>query len=167
MLVLPEALRGELHEPFGPPVTTKELLKIAASSPKPLVSVGDECLSSLISGGIVPDIMVFDFKVKRKEISQEMKKRLAPFVKEPYVVLSDAGRISDDLLVALDRVLGEGRGAIFVVGEDDLSALVIMAYAKSGPLVSGQPDVGAVVVPLGDEGVMERAAGILSRMQKA
>lgn len=69
MLVLPESLREELKEPFGPPVGTKELLKIARSSPRPLITVGDQCLLNLIDAGIKPDIMVFDFKVKRKEIS--------------------------------------------------------------------------------------------------
>lgn len=165
MLILPESLRESLKGPFGPPVEAKELLRIAASAPRPLVTVGDECLFNLLQGGIVPDIMVFDFKVKRKEIPPEMKKGLAPFVKNPFVVLSGAGHISDDLLSALDTVLNEGKGAIFVAGEDDLSALVIMAYAKAGTLVYGQPDVGAVVVPLGDESVVERAEGILSRME--
>ena len=167
MLVLPDGLRGELREPFGPPVGTKELLKIAASAPRPLITVGDQCLSDLLEGGIVPDIMVFDFKVKRKEIPPVMKRKLAPFVKAPFVVLSDAGHISDDLLIALDNVLNEGNGAIFVVGEDDLSALVIMAYAKKGTLVYGQPDAGAAVVPLGDEGTMARAESMLSRMETA
>ena len=166
MLVLPEGLRKELAEPFGPPVATEELLKIAASAPKPLITVGDQCLLHLLEGGIVPDIMVFDFKVKRKEIPPAMKKKIAQFAKDPYVVLSGAGNISDDLIIALDKVLNEGKGAIFVAGEDDLSSLIIMAYANEGTLVYGQPDAGAVVVPLGDEDVMARAEAILSKMQK-
>ena len=165
MLVLPEILRDALKEPFGPPVNTSELLKIVKNSPKPIITVGDQCLLNLLNAKIVPDIMIFDFKIKRKEIAPELKKKLAPYIKNPFVVLSDAGHISDELLEALDNVLNEEKGAVFVVGEDDLSSLVIMAYAKKGTLIYGQPDVGAVIVPLGDEDITARASSILAGME--
>ncbi len=65
---------------------------------------------------------------------------------------------------ALEAHLEDLRGELGRVGGigllHGLDGLVQLPVA-----VEGQPDVGAVVVPLGDEGVVARAQGILSRME--
>ena len=168
MLVLPEGLREEVRKPFGKVISSKaELFKAVKSAARPLVAVGDQCACDLIDMELPPDIMAIDFKIRREEIGSEMKKKLAPHAKNAFVVLSPPGRISDQLSEAVDMVLSSGRGAVFVAGEDDLSALLIMARAKSGTLIYGQPDEGAVIVPLGGEELRKKAQGFLDRMQKA
>ena len=165
MLTLPEKLRETLHEPFGEIVPGEKVIGRCKTAPRPLFSVGDQCTYDLLCAGVIPDVMVFDFKIKRKEISLEMKKVFAKHAANPYVVMSSAGVISDDLIVAVDRVLEQNSGAIFVVGEDDLSALLIMAYANMGTLVYGQPGSGAVLVELGTDEIKDKAEELLSEME--
>ncbi|VVC02153.1 Uncharacterised protein [uncultured archaeon] len=167
MLVLPESLREEVRRPFGAVLSGKEFEKALKKAARPIITVGDQCAHDMIKSGNAPDMMIFYFKVKRLEIPAEMKKALAPHAKNAFVVLSGAGYITDELASAVGKMLAEGRGAIFVVGEDDLSALLVMAKAGSGTLIYGQPDSGAVVVPLGSKGIKEKAQGFLDRMEKA
>jgi len=166
MLTLPEKMREEIRKPFGKVYGGSAAMEVCRKAKRPLISVGDQCASDLIDAGIAPDILIFDFKIKRVEISQEMKKKLAPHAKNAFVVLSGAGMISDELEIALTRVLDDGKGAVLVVGEDDLTSLLVMAHALEGTLVYGQPNEGAVVVPLGGKKIMETARAFLERMEK-
>jgi uncharacterized protein (UPF0218 family) len=166
MLILPENMRAEVRKPFGHLYEGKKLLEICKHAPKPLITVGDQCGFNLIAAGIFPDILIFDFKIKRVEIPPDMKKAFAPHAKNAYMVLSAPGQISDELMHAVTDVLRTKKGAIFVVGEDDLSSLLVMAGAKEGTLVYGQPDEGAVVVKLGGKEIVKKAKNLLDRMQK-
>jgi len=166
MLILPEKLREEARKPFGIVLKGSAAMEAAKKAPRPLISVGDQCASDLIDAGIAPDILIFDFKIKRVEISKGMKEKLAPHAKTAYVVMSGAGSISPELEIAVARVLGEGKGAILVVGEDDLSSLLVMARAGRGTLIYGQPNEGAVIVALGNGEARSRAQSVLKRMQK-
>ncbi len=167
MLVLPEKLRYEVRKPFGRVLTGEEFSKACRSSKRPIITVGDQCAFDLIKSGNAPDMMVFDFKIKRVEIAPEMKRVLAPYAKNAFVVLSGPGQIADALAEAVGRMLSEGKGAVFVAGEDDLSALLVMANAGSGTLIYGQPDFGAVIVPLGGNEIRKKAQGFLDQMEIA
>ena len=166
MLMLPEKMREEVRKPFGPVFAGSKAMDACRAGARPLISVGDQCASDLIDAGIAPDIMIIDFKIKRVEITREMKEKLAPHAQAAFVVLSGAGMISDELEAAVARVLEEGKGAVLVFGEDDLSSLLVMANAKKGTLVYGQPNEGAVVVPLGGKKLKEKARNFLGRMEK-
>jgi len=166
MLILPEKMRDEVRKPFGKLFSGSAAMDACRGGERPLISVGDQCASDLIDAGLSPDILIFDFKIKRAEILPEMKKKLAPHAKSAFVVFSGAGAISDELEIAVVRALDEGKGAVLVFGEDDLSSLLVMAHAEKGTLVYGQPNEGAVVVPLGGKAVMEKARGILGRMER-
>ncbi|MFA4983425.1 MAG: DUF359 domain-containing protein [Candidatus Micrarchaeia archaeon] len=166
MLVLPGSMREEMRRPFGKLVSGKIFKEELAKAEKPLISVGDRCAYDLIAQGTPPDMLVVDFKVKREEIPPEMKKAIATQAKNALLVFSGAGMITDELQKAIDAMLLEGRGAVIVIGEDDLSSLLIMANAKKGTLVYGQPGKGAVLVPLGGEKIRKTAQGILGRMEK-
>lgn len=159
-------MRGEVRKPFGRVYSGSAAMDACRKGARPLISVGDQCASDLIDGGIAPDILIFDFKIKRAEIPRGMKEKLAPHAKTAFVVLSAPGTVSDELEIALARVLGEGKGAVLVVGEDDLSALLVMAHATKGTLIYGQPNEGAVVVPLGGKRIMGRARAFLAGMEK-
>ncbi|MCX6771148.1 MAG: DUF359 domain-containing protein [Candidatus Micrarchaeota archaeon] len=166
MLILPEKMREGVRKPFGTVFGGSTAMEAARLAARPLISVGDQCATDLIDAGIAPDILIFDFKIKREEISVGMKKKLALHAKSAFVVLSGAGMISDELEIAVLRVLENGKGAVMVAGEDDLSSLLVMAHAKQGTLVYGQPNEGAVVVPLGGKEIMEKARALLGRMEK-
>jgi len=167
MLILPEKLREEVRKPFGMVLGGSAAIEAAKASPRPLISVGDRCALDLIGAGVAPDMLIFDFKVKREEITPGMKRVLAPHAAGAFVVMSGAGSISPELEIAVSRMLSEGRGAVLVAGEDDLSALLVMARAKGGTLVYGQPGEGAVLVKLGEGEAKARAQSILKQMQKA
>lgn len=164
MLVLPEGLRDEVRQPFGKVVSGKAVLLEYKKAEKPLITVGDQCFLDAAEAGFVPDIGIFDFKIKRKEIPIGMKRRFAQFIVSPYVVLSSAGSITEELERAVLQVLEDGKGAVLVVGEDDLSSLLVMAHASKGTLIYGQPDAGAVVVELGSKMVQGKAKAVLSKM---
>lgn len=166
MLVLPIAMREEVRRPFGSVQAGKKLLDTCRHAPRPLIAVGDQCAFDLIAAGIFPDILIFDFKIKRVEIPKEMKAAFAPHAKNAFMVLSAPGQISDELVHAVSEVLRKKKGAVFVVGEDDLSALLVMAHAREGTLIYGQPGEGAVVVPLHSKETQKKAQGFLDRMQK-
>jgi len=167
MLILPERMREEVRKPFGKVYSGSAAWEACRNGARPLISVGDQCASDLIDAGLAPDILIFDFKIKRAEIPRDMKEKLAPHAKTAFVVLSAAGVISDELEIAVTRALEEGKGAVLVVGEDDLSSLLVMAHAVQGTLVYGQPDEGAVVVGLGGKKIMETARAFLGRMEKS
>ncbi len=166
MLVLPEKLREEVRKPFGKICKGASVIAQCRKAERPIVTVGDQCAFDLISAGIVPDMMILDFKIKRVEIPQEMKKAIAAHAKNAFVVLSPPGGISSQLSAAVGMLLDEGSGAIIVIGEDDLSALLVMAHAKLGTLVYGQPNEGAVMVPLGTPEIQKKAIGILAGMEE-
>lgn len=159
-------MRGEVRKPFGKLLSGSAVIEAARKAARPLVSVGDQCAIDLIDAGIAPDILIFDFKIKREEIPVEMKKKLAPHAKAAFVVLSGAGAISEELEIAVKRVLDDGKGAVLVFGEDDLSALLVMARAKQGTLIYGQPNEGAVLVQLGEGEAQKRAKAVLAKMKR-
>lgn len=167
MLVLPEKLREEVRKPFGKICKGAAVVAQCKKAERPIVTVGDQCAFDLISAGIAPDMMIIDFKIKRVEIPQGMKKTIAQHAKNAFVVMSPPGKISDELEEAVGMLLDEGSGAIIVVGEDDLSALLVMAHAKLGTLVYGQPNEGAVIVPLGTPEIQKKAIGLLANMEES
>lgn len=167
MLVLPEKLREEVRKPFGKIYKGAAVLSACKEAERPIVTVGDQCAHDLITAGIVPDMLILDFKIKRVEIPKEMKKEIAMHAKNAFVVFSPPGRISSQLAEAVGMLLDEGSGAIIVIGEDDLSSLLVMAHAKLGTLVYGQPDEGAVVVPLGTPEIQKKAIDFLEQMEES
>ncbi|MCX8196700.1 MAG: DUF359 domain-containing protein [Candidatus Micrarchaeota archaeon] len=165
MLKLPVELREEIRKPFGKVVQKEQMKRELENCAKPLIAVGDQCNVDLISIGLRPDISIFDFKIKRVEVDQSIKEALASQVQQALVVLSPPGHITDDLYEAVRQTLASKKGAVFVVGEEDLSALVVMAEAKGGTLVYGQPQEGAVIVQLG-EPMAQKAKSLIGRMEK-
>ncbi len=166
MLILPESLREEVRQPFGKVLRGRQLESARKKAARPVITVGDQCAYDMIKSGSPPDMLIFDFKVKRVEIPSDMKKAIALHAKNAFVVLSGPGKISEELFEAVKRMLAEGKGAVFVAGEDDLSALLVMANASQGTLIYGQPENGAVVVPLGTDAIKKKAQGFLDKMEK-
>jgi hypothetical protein len=102
----------------------------------------------------------------RKEVSEEVKNKLVGFDGPPIVVRNPAGFITNELVAAVKKAVEDKKGKIFVDGEEDLAALVVMVVAPKGSvLVYGQPNEGMVFVEL-DDVIRKRAAIDFSRMEE-
>jgi GTP-dependent dephospho-CoA kinase len=86
---------------------------------------------------------------------------------EPVRVRNPPGTITDELEESVLEALKRQAGDILVEGEDDLAALVVLAYAPRGSVVVyGMPSKGAVIVNVTEED-RENARELLGRMEKA
>jgi uncharacterized protein (UPF0218 family) len=166
MRKLPESLRLELRRPFGRIVNNDELTEVLQSRTGLLISVGDECSYSLIKRGINPDIVIYDLRIKRKDVIGDIRDVLGEFNEGEIIVHNQAGVIMDELIESVKSALSKGKGKILVKGEEDLAALVVMMYAPNGSLiVYGQPDEGAVLVTENEE-VRDRAVRSFESMEE-
>lgn len=166
MRKLPENLRLELRRPFGRVVDNEELIAALKNRKGLLITVGDECSYSLIRKGVEPDIVIYDLKIKRKDVIGEIRDVLGEFNNGEIIVHNQAGVIMDELVESVKDVLEKGKGKVLVRGEEDLAALVVMMYAPNGSLiVYGQPDEGAVLVEENEE-VRERAVRSFESMEE-
>ncbi len=166
MRKLQESLRLELRRPFGKIMDTGGLVKALESRKGLLISVGDECSYILIKNGVNPDIMIYDLRVKRKDVIGDMRDVLGKFNNGEIIVHNQAGVIMDELIESVKNMLEEGKGKMLVKGEEDLAALVVMMYAPNGALiVYGQPDEGAVLVEENEE-VRNRAVRSYESMEE-
>ena len=166
MRKLPESLRLELRRPFGRVLNNEQLISELKERKGILVSVGDECSYNIIKAGIMPDIVVYDLRIKRKDVVGDIRDVLSRFDDGEVIVHNQPSVIMDELVASVKDVLEKGTGKILVKGEEDLAALVVMMYAPDGALVVyGQPDEGAVLVEMNDE-VRERAVRSFESMEE-
>jgi hypothetical protein len=166
MRTLPDNLRLDLRKPFGKVLSNDELVKTLKDRKSLLITIGDECSYSLIKNGIIPDIVVYDLRVKRKDVIGDIRDVLGKFDDGDVIVHNRAGVIMDELIESVKDALEKGKGKILVKGEEDLAALVVMMYAPNGALiVYGQPDEGAVLIEENDE-VRNRAVRFFESMEE-
>ncbi|NYZ76611.1 DUF359 domain-containing protein [Candidatus Micrarchaeota archaeon] len=166
MRKLQETLRPELRRPFGKVVNNDELLRAIKDRKGLLISVGDECSYLLIKAGVNPDVVVYDLRIRRKDVIGDIRDVLGKFNDGEVIVHNQAGVIMDELIESVKDALEKGRGKIFVKGEEDLATLVVMMYAPNGSLiVYGQPDEGAVLVEENEE-VRNRAIRSFESMEE-
>ncbi len=166
MRKLQESLRPELRKPFGKVMNNEELIKALGGRKGLLITVGDECSYSLIKKGVTPDIVIYDLRVKRKDVIGEIRDVLAEFNNGDIIVHNQPSVIMDELVESVRDALAKGKGKILVKGEEDLAALVVMMYAPSGSfIVYGQPDEGAVLVEENEE-VRNRAVRSYESMEE-
>jgi uncharacterized protein (UPF0218 family) len=166
MRVLPAELREQLKEPIGALVDEQGLL-LRVQEGMFLVSVGDQVTDTLLRHGIVPQVCVIDFVLKRQQVSAEMKQRLQGYPGKHVQVVNPAGCISDELWDAVaTAVVGsdDDRVCIEVDGEDDLAALVAIYLAPAdATIIYGLPNKGVVVVQAHKDH-KQRVKEILDRM---
>lgn len=166
MRKLPESLRWELRRPFGRVLSTEQLVSELSKKKGFLISVGDDCSYNLITNGVNPDIVIYDLKIKRKDVIGEVRELLDKFDDEAVMVHNPPGVIMDELVETTREMLVRGKGKMLVRGEEDLAALVVMMYAPEGAVVVyGQPDEGAVLVEMSEE-VRDRAIRAFESMEE-
>jgi GTP-dependent dephospho-CoA kinase len=164
MRLLTEELRAMLKKPFGEVLDEHKLI-FSAKGAGPLICVGDYSAAVFLKAGIMPDIAIFDLKTQRQPVGEEIRKELEK-IKKPKKISSPPGVITDDLVDAVKEAISKGNGGILIDGEDDLAALVVLAYAKDNAvLVYGLPSQGAVLVRINNEN-RKKALEIFSKMKE-
>ena len=186
LLSLPDDLRGEFKEPFGPVFTdARELL---AESEGLLVAIGDVVTYHLTDAGRVPNVAVLDGYTERTPVEETVREGTSSEVYDERVEATNpAATLTTEVLVALADALpepgtaddadeaesieggghgdsGPGSTVIDVDGEEDLLTLPAIVAAPDGTsVVYGQPGEGMVRVPV-DDGTRSRARGLVERM---
>lgn len=163
LVELPDALRGELKDPFGPVYT--EAADLLAEAGDPLIAVGDVVTYYLLQADHTPDVAVIDGKTKREAVDERIREGIRGFdhrveLENPAATLTEA--MLGELGAALER---EGTTVIVVTeGEEDLAALPAIVAAPDGAaVVYGQPDEGMVLATV-DHDLRERLRDLLERM---
>jgi len=173
LLTLPEDLRAEFKEPFGPVFTdARELLEAVTG---PIIAVGDVVTYHLVEAGTVPEIAVLDGYTERTPVDEAVRQGTGEY-ENRIAVTNPAATLTADLLDALATALagiegGDETGVkenettvIDVDGEEDLTTLPAIVAVPSGTsVVYGQPGEGMVHVPVAAES-RAQARELLRRM---
>ncbi|MCW3981570.1 MAG: GTP-dependent dephospho-CoA kinase family protein, partial [Candidatus Bathyarchaeota archaeon] len=116
---------------------------IEREKPQKIVTVGDQVSKDLSNHDLVPDILIVDNKIMRKNIEP-----VSAAADKVVRVRNPPGTITDEAWSAIDRAAqGFERTKIVVKGEEDLLALVaIIAVPEDSVVIYGQPRRGIVLV---------------------
>lgn len=163
--ILPEAMREQLHMPFGE-IVDEESLVVEAKGCCKIITVGDIVTLTLLNKGIKPDLLIFDFKTKREEV-MILKDLIKALDGDTVSVKNPPAHISSELISEIkEAMLKEKRTKIFVDGEEDLAALVCAAYAPEGAcLLYGLPDKGVVLVRINNQ-ISKKARALICAMEE-
>lgn len=162
-LVLPKYLRKKLKKPLGRLVSNLDEIHDALIS-RYIISVGDKITESLLERKILPEICVYDGRIKRIKI--EIPEVIKKFHAHEIHIKNPRGHLSQDAFKAIGEALAsEVRTKIVVDGEEDLITLVAINLSPLNTLVLyGQPDEGIVVVEVNDN-IKKKVEKILERMK--
>jgi len=147
-LTMPDSLRGELAQPMGDVLTDAALRSTLASLASPgharlIVTVGDFTTKAFLDAGVVPELMVVDHRVNRKEYP-DLRPVIQKYGFRQQSVQSGPGYISREAerMIASWFDSPQTPHVIVVDGEEDLLALPSIAEAPIGAVVYyGQPSV--------------------------
>lgn len=131
-----------------------------------VATVGDICTIKLIEEGIIPNLMVVDYKTKRSIKLAKMQLGVIENVKCKSVeVDNEPGTISQQLYFEIKNAIkSKIMTKIIVNGEEDLATLPVIKHSKIGAkVIYGMPDKGMVVVDVNQQ-AKERANKLLERM---
>lgn len=131
-----------------------------------VATVGDICTIKLIEEGIIPNLMVVDYKTKRSIKLEEIQIGVIESIKCKSVdVDNEPGTISQQLYSEIKNAIkSEIMTKIIVNGEEDLATLPVIKHSKIGAkVIYGMPDKGMVVVDVNQQ-EKKRANSFLKRM---
>ncbi|MBU1157853.1 MAG: DUF359 domain-containing protein [Candidatus Thermoplasmatota archaeon] len=150
-LVLPDDMREELARPFGELVGVTDLNERIKGARR-VITVGDVVTTTLLDLGIEPDLAVFDYKTQRS-IDCGSRNRIETMSGTLVTVVNPAGKITPGMWRAVrDAARSDARTKVKVEGEEDLAALVAIAYAPEGAqIIYGIPNKGLAVVDVNGE----------------
>lgn len=150
---------GRLYKPYQ----TKSLR--LALEHRTIIAVGDAAVRKLAKLGRHPYVSVYDLKTKRRPIPLKEEKWFESLHAEKFSCVNPAGYITPSLEQAVQKCLkNSGPSKLFVIGEEDLAALVFLIHAKSGVVCYGQPGKGLVVIEV-NEKTREEAKKLYSQFK--
>ncbi len=160
MYTLPQELRSELKDPFGP-ITTGPLAEHLGE--ENFATVGDVVTKDALEEGLVPDLMIVDGKTKRTEQAPALE---VPQGTATVRVKNPPAKITRELWEAIEDAYENPEPILIrVEGEEDLATLACIVHAPDdATVVYGQPDEGAVIVTV-DQITRERAETLLAHME--
>jgi len=167
MRVLPKNLRKILNEPIGQLIADENNLIELLKNEKYIISVGDQVTYTLLKHNIEPVFCIVDYKTRRGECPEEVKKQIKSFGNKVFIVKNPAGCISDDLWYIIKFAfenLETGKTRIEVDGEEDLASLAAIYMAPSDvTIIYGLPNKGVLVIkPTSD--IKEKVKEVLDKM---
>jgi len=170
-LVLPESLKEELRKPLGKVFSkTKDLLNfINEKKPEFIFSVGDIVSYHLIKNKINPLLLIFDWKTKRGEVDEEVKKMIGSNFSNKIV--NQPGTISKEAFITIkncvEKILTKKeKQKVFIEGEEDLLALPVILFSPLNSLILyGHWQLGVVGV-VSDEKMKKKMIGLLKKFEK-
>ncbi len=159
-LKLTHPLRSVLKKPFGK--LLQDVRDIKAGS-QMLICVGDSVSEKALLAGFRPKIIVYDGKIKRKDI--EIPSIVKEHRAEELRVSNPAGYLMPEVFSALEEAFSsDTEYKIFVDGEEDLVSLAAIELApEHSVVIYGQPDEGFVAVEV-DEVKKKQVKDIMEQM---
>ncbi|MFN3910000.1 MAG: GTP-dependent dephospho-CoA kinase family protein [Candidatus Anstonellaceae archaeon] len=142
-------LRKLLSKPYGKIYkTNKELKKLLENLKgyRYLITIGDQSTYTLLSLGIVPDLAVFDKKIKRKKAPIKFIKLILSKAKTLLKANNPPSTISLNLIRKFSAAIKKKKPAfIEIKGEEDLASIVALKFCtKKDIIFYGQPNKGIV-----------------------
>jgi pantetheine-phosphate adenylyltransferase len=179
-IFLPKSLKKELRKPLGKVFFGKEnkILSIGKKmvdyikkyQPVLTIAVGDMVAYSLIVNNLIPSIKIVDYHSKKKELSQELKKKLDGNFH--FKLNNKAGSLEflavKSIKTAVENFLTKNESQkLFVNGEEDLLTLPAIVFSPLKSLVIyGHWQLGAVAVDV-DEEKKEMALALMRKFMPA
>lgn len=158
-------LAEELKEPWGDMISEEDAIKLPMNE---VMTVGDMVSTTFLKHGLTPILMIFDYKTERRTFIEmdkysNMLNDVFPCVVNPPGCITD--KLENLVMSAVvDIVRFESPKQIMVMGEEDLAALLVIAYAPTdSKLVYGIPGRGMCVVNINRE-IRIRVNNILAKM---
>lgn len=175
VMLVQEEIIQLLKKPLGTvirydQIKKSKMLDVCRTSHK-LITVGDTTTAKVISFEVVPDVSIID-GLERRHASSTTIARLKSSImslsgSEPIQLTcrNEPGSISSEAVSTLCRALVcHSPVLVRVIGEEDLVALPLIAYAPIGSrILYGQPTEGIVVVKVNTK-TRERAKHLMRRI---
>lgn len=164
---LPDSLRGDLAEPFGP-VLQDAALPGALAGDAPVLLVGDIVSVRCKRMGIRPKLFLVDYHTQRRAEEKELRDELSTWGRVGLAARNPAGTITREAWDAVKRALWlpESPVRIAIDGEEDLLGIPCFLEAPLGAkVVYGLPGKGAVVVTV-DEALRSRVRTLLEGFER-
>lgn len=141
-------LRRRLASPFAQVVSIGRAVKTLEEHCGLLISVGDRSTHNLVMRDMHPNICIYDGMCRRKQVCKKTLARIEEYCANDVIsVRNPPSSITLELEMAVKKCIKKRSGAIKILGEDDLAALVAFAQSPIGSIVAyGQPGKGIVLV---------------------
>lgn len=158
-LIMPDALRPELVKPLGTVLTGDAIgTSIEKYRSGTIITVGDMTTKTLLTAGVVPNLMVVDFHVGRKPY-EDNEAKFTELNLYRMSLISGPGYIANEAVETIQKWAKHPaeKMILAVTGEEDLLTLPAVAYGPVGAVVYyGQPAEAAWACgPTMHEGMVE------------